>query len=153
MIDVAKTGPERMRIAAVRELGRIGGPAVLDALLQVYNTGTEQVKYQVVTALAQREAAPALLKIAQSETDTRVRNVAIYTLGEAGGRQQLTMLYAKADQDAKGPILLGLFNAQADEELIQIAEREKDPVVRQEALSQLRLLGTAKAKAYVAQHR
>ncbi len=153
MIDVAKTGPERMRIAAVRELGRIGGPAVIDALLQVYNTGTEQVKYQVVTALAQREAAPALLKIAQSETDTRVRNVAIYTLGEAGGRQQLTMLYAKADQDAKGPILLGLFNAQADEELIQIAEREKDPVVRQEALSQLRLLGTAKAKAYVAQHR
>jgi HEAT repeat protein len=126
---------------------------VIDALLQVYNTGTEQVKYQVVTALAQREAAPALMKIAQSETDTRVRNVAIYTLGEAGGRQQLTMLYAKADQDAKGPILLGLFNAQADEELIQIAEREKDPVVRQEALSQLRLLGTAKAKAYVAQHR
>ena len=153
MIDVAKTGPERMRIAAVRELGRIGGPAVIDALLQVYNTGTEQVKYQVVTALAQREAAPALMKIAQSETDSRVRNVAIYTLGEAGGRQQLTMLYAKADQDAKGPILLGLFNAQADEELIQIAEREKDPVVRQEALSQLRLLGTAKAKAYVAQHR
>jgi len=153
VIDVAKTGPEWMRIAAVRELGRIGGPAVIDALLQVYNTGTEQVKYQVVTALAQREAAPALMKIAQSETDKRVRNVAIYTLGEAGGRQQLAMLYAKADQDVKGPVLLGLFNAQADEELIQIAEREKDPVLREQALSQLRLLGSAKAKAYLAQHR
>src|SRR6478672_2607547 len=35
VIDVAKTGPEGMRIAAVRELGRIGGPAVIDALLQV----------------------------------------------------------------------------------------------------------------------
>jgi HEAT repeat protein len=153
MIDVAKTGPERMRIAAVRELGRIGGPAVIDALLQVYDTGTEPVKYQVVTALAQREAAPALMRIAQSETDPRVRNVAIYTLGEAGGRQQLTMLYAKAAPDAKGPVLLGLFNAQADEELIQIAEREKDPALREQALSQLRLLGTAKAKAYLAQHR
>ena len=153
VIDVAKTGPEGMRIAAVRELGRIGGPAVIDALLQVYNTGTEQVKYQVVTALAQREAAPALMRIAQSETDKRVRNVAIYTLGEAGGRQQLAMLYAKADPDAKGPVLLGLFNAQADEELIQIAEREKDPVLREQALSKLRLLGSAKAKAYLAQHR
>lgn len=153
VIDVAKTGPERMRIAAVRELGRIGGPAVIDALLQVYDTGTEPVKYQVVTALAQRDAAPALMRIAQSESDTRVRNVAIYTLGEAGGRQQLTMLYAKAAPDAKGPVLLGLFNAQADEELIQIAEREKDPALREQALSQLRLLGTAKAKAYLAQHR
>jgi hypothetical protein len=153
VIDVAKTGPEGMRIAAVRELGRIGGPAVIDALLQVYSTGTEQVKYQVVTALAQREAAPALMRIAQSETDKRVRNVAIYTLGEAGGRQQLAMLYAKADPDAKGPVLLGLFNAQADEELIQIAEREKDPVLREQALSKLRLLGSAKAKAYLAQHR
>jgi hypothetical protein len=93
------------------------------------------------------------MRIAQSETDARVRNVAIYTLGEAGGRQQLAMLYAKADPDAKGPVLLGLFNAQADEELIQIAEREKDPVLREQALSQLRLLGSAKAKAYLAQHR
>jgi HEAT repeat protein len=153
VIDVAKTGREAMRIAAVRELGRVGGPAVIDALLQVYDSGTEPVKYQVVTALAQRDAAPALMRIAQTETDTRVRNVAIYTLGEAGGRQQLTMLYAKAAPDVKGPVLLGLFNAQADDELIQIAEREKDPALREQALSQLRLLGTAKAKAYLAQHR
>jgi hypothetical protein len=153
VIDVAKAGPERVRLVAVRELGRIGGPTVVDDLMQVYATATEGVKYQVVTALAQRDAAPALMKIAQSEPDKRVRDFSIVTLGEAGGRQQLAMMYAKAAADAKRPIIVGLFNAQAEDELIQIAEREKDPAVREEALSQLRLLGTPKAKAYLANHR
>jgi HEAT repeat protein len=153
VIDVAKTGPERVRLVAVRELGRIGGPTVVEDLMQVYQTATEGVKYQVVTALAQRDAAPALMKIAQSEPDKRVRDFSIVTLGEAGGRQQLVMMYAKAAADAKRPIIVGLFNAQAEDELIQIAEREKDPAVREEALSQLRLLGTPKAKAYLAKHR
>jgi hypothetical protein len=153
VFDVAKTGPERVRLVAVRELGRLGGPTVVEELLQVYATATERVKFQVVTALAERDAAPALMKIAQSETDKRVRDVAIVTLGEAGGRQQLAMMYAKAAADAKRPIIVGLFNAQAEDELIQIAEREKDPAVREEALAQLRLLGTPKAKAYLAKHR
>jgi hypothetical protein len=153
VIDVAKTGPERVRLVAVRELGRIGGPTIVDDLMQVYATATEGVKYQVVTALAQRDAAPALMKIAQSESDRRVRDFSIVTLGEAGGREQLTMMYAKAATDAKRPIIVGLFNAQAEDELIQIAEREKDPAVREEALSQLRLLGTPKARAYLAKHR
>jgi hypothetical protein len=153
VIDVAKMGPERVRLVAVRELGRIGGPTVVEDLMQVYATATEGVKYQVVTALAQRDAAPALMKIAQSESDKRVRDFSIVTLGEAGGRQQLAMMYAKAAADAKRPIIVGLFNAQAEDELIQIAEREKDPAVREEALSQLRLLGTPKAKAYLANHR
>ena len=153
VLDVAKTGPEPVRIVAVRELGRAGGAAVVDDLLQVYSTGTEPVKNQVVSALAQHDAAPALLKIAQSESDKRVRDLAIVTLGQAGGRQQLAMMYAKATADAKRPIIVGLFNAQAEDELIQIAEREKDPAVRGQALAQLRLLGTPKAKAYLATHR
>jgi HEAT repeats len=153
VIDVAKTGPERVRLVAVRELGRIGGPTVVEDLMQVYLTATEGVKYQVVTALAQRDAAPALMKIVQSETDKRVRDFSIIAMGEAGGRQQLTMMYAKATAEAKRPIIVGLFNAQAEDELIQIAEREKDPAVREEVLSQLRLLGTPKAKAYLAKHR
>jgi hypothetical protein len=153
VIDVARTGPESIRVAAVRELGRFGGPTVVNELMQVYATGNEQVKFQVVTSLAQRDAAPALLRIALSETDRRVRDVAIVTLGEAGGRQQLSMLYAKAAADAKKPIIVGLFNAQAEDELIQIAEREQDASARDEALTRLRLLGTPRARAYLATHR
>jgi HEAT repeat protein len=153
VIDVAKTGPELVRLAAVRELGRLGGVTVANELLQVYSTANERVKYQVVTSLAQSDGAPALLRIVESEKNRRLRDVAIQTLGEAGGRQQLEMLYAKAALDAKRPIIIGLFNAQAEDELIRIAERERDPVAREEVLTRLRLLGTPRARAYLERHR
>ncbi len=153
VLEVAKTGPEDVRVAAVRELGRAGGPAAATELLQVYSTANDRVKYQVVTSLLQRDAAPALMRIAESEKDRRIRDVAIMSLGEAGGRQQLSMLYAKAGSDAKRPIIIGLFNAQAEDELIRIAERERDPEVRDEVLARLRLLGTPKALAYLDRRR
>jgi HEAT repeat protein len=153
VLDVARTGPEVVRLAAVRELGRLGGAAVANDLLQVYSTANERVKHQVVTSLAQSDSAPALLRIVESEKDRRLRDAAILTLGEAGGRQQLELLYWKAEADAKRPILSGLFNAQAEDELIRIAERERDPAAREEALARLRLLGTPRAKAYLDRHR
>jgi HEAT repeats len=152
VVDVAKTGPEPVRLAAVRELGRMGGPAASNALLQVYETANDKMKYQIVTSLGQRDAAPALMRIAQSETDRQLRDMAIVTLGEAGGLAQLSTLYFRYGADpaeVKRPIILGLFNAQADEELIRLAERERDPKARAEILAKLRLLGTAKARAYL----
>jgi HEAT repeat protein len=153
VVEVAKTGPEPVRIAAVRELGRIGGPTIATELLQVYSSGNERVKYQVVTSLARREAAPALMRIAESEKDRRLRDVAIVTLGDAGGRTELYALYSTAPHDAKRAIVIGLFNAKAEDELIRIAERERDAAIRDEAISRLRLLGTPKARAYLETHR
>jgi hypothetical protein len=153
VVEVAKTGPEPVRIAAVRELGRLGGPAIATELLQVYSSGNERVKYQVVTSLARQDAAPALMRIAESEKDRRLRDVAIVTLGDAGGRAQLYTLYSTLPQDAKRAIVIGLFNAKAEDELIRIAEQEHDTAIRDEAISRLRLLGTPKAKAYLELHR
>lgn len=153
VVEVAKTGPELVRVAAVRELGRVGGPAVATDLLQVYSTADQRVKYQVVAALGQRDAAPALLRIAQSETDRRLRDVAIVTLGDAGGRQQLAALYSKAAPDAKRAIVTGLFNARADDELISIAGQESSAEILAEVRERLRLLGTPRAKAYLDAHR
>jgi hypothetical protein len=149
VVEIARTGPERVRIAAVRELGRLGGPNVSRELLDVYSTANDKVKYQVVTSLGQRDAAPALMRIVQSETDRRLRDMAIVTLGQAGGRHQLSILYAKAAADSKRPIILGLFNAQAEDELIRIAEQEPDAKVRREIVARLRLLGTPKAMLYL----
>lgn len=153
VVEVAKIGPESVRIAAVRELGRIGGPAIANDLLQVYSSGNERVKYQVVTSLGRRDAAPALMRIAESEKNRTLRDIAIVTLGQAGGRSQLFTLYSTAAADAKRAIVIGLFNAKGEDELIRIAERERDRDIRDEALSRLRLLGTPKAKAYLDQHR
>jgi hypothetical protein len=149
VLEVAKRASEPVSVAAVRELGRFGGPRVFEELLEVYETAKPRVKYQVVNSLGERAAANALFRIVQSESDTNLRDIAIVTLGRAGGREQLQRLYRRASVDAKRPIITGLFNARAEDELIEIAERERDETIRREVLLRLRLLGTAKAKQYL----
>ena len=149
VLEVARVAPESVSVAAVRELGRFGGPRMSDELLKVYEAGKPRVKYQVVTSLGERFAIGELLRIVQSESDSNLREVAIVTLGRAGGREQLHRLYRRASHDVKGPIIRGLFNARAEDELIEIAEHEKDPALRFELLKSLRLLGTPKAKEYL----
>jgi hypothetical protein len=149
VVQVAKTGPEVVRVAAVRELGRFGGPGVADQLMQVYTSADLTVKVQVVSSLGLRLERSALLQIAQAEKDPHLKSMAIVTLGQAGGVDQLWTLYQHATPEAKRPIILGLFNARAEDALIRIADSEKDPQLRREALTRLQLLGTAKARAYV----
>jgi HEAT repeat protein len=149
VVDVARTGPEPVRIAAVRELGHVGGPAVLNDLVQVYAISNARVKSEVVTSLGEQSATMALMRIAQSEPDRSLRDHAIVTLGEAGGQDQLRILYRRAGPEVKRPVVMALFNAGAEEELIEIAQRETDPAVRQEVLTRLRLLGTPRARAYL----
>ncbi len=149
VVEVARTGSEPVRLAAVRELGRLSGPGISNELLEVYSSGNGPVKYQVVTALGERAATTALMRIAESESDTRLRHAAIVTLGQAGGRDQLNVLYRRSNAESKRPIIVGLFNAQADEELIRIAETERDQAIRQEVITTLRLLNTRRAQEYL----
>ena len=149
VMDVARTGPEAVRIAAVRELGRVGGPAVSNELVQVYATAPERVKHQIVTSLGSRDDAPALLKIAQTEKNPRLRDTVIVKLGQSRGGDELATLFEHAPADAKRLIIMGLFQAQAEDQLIRIAQRERDESIRRELLTQLRMLGTAKAMKYV----
>ena len=150
VVEVAKTGPEPVRLAAVRELGRIGGPAVANELLQVYSTANEQVKYQVVTSLgAARCGAGAAADRAIGNRSAAARRRDCHA--RRGGRpQQLRRCTQRQPQTRSAPIMIGLFNAQAEDELIRIAERENGAPIRDEALARLRLLGTPKAKAYLA---
>ena len=150
LLEVAKHAPaESVCIAAVRELGRFGGPRMSDELLEVYESGNARVKYQVVSSLGERSAANALFRIAQSEGDVHLRDVAIVTLGRAGGGDQLQRMYRKARPELKRPIIAGLFNARAEDALIQIAEQERDPAAKTAIFNSLRLLGTPKAKEYL----
>ena len=150
VVEVAQNGPAFVRVAAVRGLANFGGPDVSEELLRVYSTADLPVKRQVVTSLGERSEAPALLRIATSEADRHLRATAIVTLGRAGGREQLLALYAKADRESKRPIIVGLFTCRGEDELIRIAGKEQDEELRAEILSRLRLLGTPKAREYLA---
>jgi HEAT repeat protein len=150
--QVAMLASDPVRIAAVKELGRFGGPEISDELMQVYATASSLIKMQVVTSLGERAERKALLKIAEGEKDPSVKATAIVTVGRAGGpevKEQLRLLYKRVGSDSKRPIIIGLFNAHAEDELIRIADQEKDPQLRSEALMCLRLLGTPKAKEFL----
>jgi HEAT repeat protein len=149
VLEVARVGSDPVRVAAVRELGRFGGAEISRELMDVYASGNAHVKLQVVTSLGERAERKALLEIAQAERDPQVKARAIVTLGQAGGGEQLRVLYQRAGREAKRPIIIGLFNARAEDELIRIADLEKDPQLREEAVLRLRLLGTPKARAYI----
>jgi hypothetical protein len=152
VVELARQAAEPVRVAAVRELGRFGGADVSKTLLQVYADATVRVKREVVTSLGERADAAALFQIAKAERDPQVRNTAIVTLGRAGARDQLRTLYDRGAPDARTAVLVGLFNARDEDELIKIAEREQNPALRREALFRLRLLGTEKARQYLAAH-
>lgn len=149
VMQVARTGPSPVRVVAVRELARFGGPDAAKDLMKVYTFGDVNVKRQVVRSLGERWERMPLLTIAQSESNVDLKSRAIVMLGRAGGATELRQLYAKADAAAKRPIIMSLFNARAEDELIDIARGESDPALRQEALNRLRLLGTPKAQEYL----
>lgn len=149
VVKVAQRGAEMVRLAAVRELARFGGPDISQELLQVYSTGGLPVKQQVVISLGERADAGALLKIAKSETDPRLRGTAIMTLGRTGAREQLRVMYADASPETRLAVIRGLFNARDEDGLLSIADQEKNPELRREVLERLRLLGTPRARTYI----
>jgi hypothetical protein len=149
VVDLAKRGAESVRLAAVKELGRFGGPNISAELLKVYSAADVPVKQQVVVSLGQRADKTALLRIAQSEANPQLRDAAILTLGRAGGGEQLRVLYRKAVTETRQAVIRGLFNARDVDGLIRIAEVEKDTQLREEVLARLRLIGTPQARAYL----
>jgi hypothetical protein len=152
VVEVAKKGPEPVKLVAVRELARFGGEKASKELLQVYSTANLPVKQQVVIVLGDLAETDALVKIARSESDLRVLHSAIIALGRAGGSKYLRGMYASAPAATRQTIVRGLFNARDEEGLIGIADQEKDGEIRKEVLARLRLLGTPRAKAYVENH-
>jgi HEAT repeat protein len=152
VVQVAKTAPEPAQMAAVKALGRIGGPHMSQELMQVYVTAKEPVKFQIVKSLGERAEKGALLRIVESEKDSKIRYRAIEGLGEAGAVTQLFSMYRSANLPGKRSIIIGLFIARADAELIRIDELERpmgNTVVRQDIHERLRLLGTPRAKDYL----
>jgi hypothetical protein len=122
VVEAARRGPGVVRIAAIREMGRVSEP--------VFTT--------------------ALIGIARSESDPAVRDTAIVTLGRSGARVPLRTLYSQLAPGSRFVVLTGLFNAKDDDELIRIATHERDPRLRTRAREHLRLLATPKALKYLA---
>jgi len=121
VVEAARRGPNMVRIAAIREIGRFGEPAF----------------------------TTTLVGIARGDNDAAVRDTAIVTLGRTGARVPLRTLYSQVPPAARFTVLSALSTAKGDDELIRIATSERDPRLRLRARQQLRLLGTPKAVKYL----
>jgi HEAT repeat protein len=151
VVEMARRGPEPVRLAAIREMGRFDGATVTAELMQVYRMSTApRVKRQIVSSLGDRSDNVSLLTIAQAESDPAVRNIAIVTLGRLpDARPQLRTLYLQAPPESRMAVLAALFTSKDEDELIRIAKSEKEPLLRQRARLQLRLLATPKALKFL----
>jgi len=150
VVKFAREATEPVRVAAVRELARFGGPTIDQDLLVVYEDATPMVKRQVVRTLGSSGGAHALVQIVKSEPDSDLRNSAILMLGRAGGRDELQSIYVTATPDMKAPLITALFDVSADEALIRIARTDPNEWVRKLAIDRLRLLDTERARAFLA---
>jgi len=149
VVQVAKGAPQPVRVAAVKALGKLGGADVSKDLMLLYGSAQFPVKYQIVQSLGERADKISLVHIVESEKDVRVRYKAVEGLGQAGAVDQLAKMYKTAAPPAKRPIIIGLFIARADVELIRIAETDGDAELRRDVFERLRLLGTPRAKEYL----
>jgi HEAT repeat protein len=151
VIDVARLGAEPVRLAAIRAMGRFDGEGVSAELMQVYSSAsTPRVKRQIVSSLGERADNTSLLRIAKAESDPAVRDTAIVTLGRLpGARTQLRMLYGQTPSASRMAVLSALFASKDEDELIRIARMEKEPLLRQRARMQLRMLATPKALRFL----
>ncbi len=146
--EIARQGPEEVTVAAVRELGLVRSPDSAGLLRDLYSSGSQPVKVQVLRSLGAARQAQPLMQLARAESDHGLRETAVSALGQAGARAQLAALY-RQQPDLKLQIITALFTAGGEDELIDIAERERDSKLRAEVLARLNLLGTPRAKAVV----
>jgi HEAT repeat protein len=153
--EVARRGAEPVRLAAIRAMGRFDGTGVTAELMQVYSSGsTPRVKRQIVSSLGERADNTSLLRIARAEPDPAVRDTAIVMLGRLpGGSTQLRTLYGQTRSESRMAVLSALFASKDEDELIRIARTEKEPLLRQRARMQLRLLATPKALKFLEENR
>jgi HEAT repeat protein len=145
--DIARNGPEPVTLAAVRELGLVQSPDAARLLTDLYSSGSSPVKTQVIRALGTARQPQPLMRIVRAEHEQALRETVVAALGQAGARPQLAMLYRQSD--LKLPVITALFNAGAEDELIAIAQSERDAGLRDEAIARLKLFGTPRARAFV----
>ena len=80
-----------------------------------------------------------------------MRDTAIVTLGRLPDARPAAAhaLYARRPPSRAWRVLSALFASKDEDELIRIAKTEKEPLLRQRARLQLRLLGTPKALKFL----
>jgi hypothetical protein len=152
VLEAARTEPDPdLRQDAIRLLGAMGARDELWALYSAETAGgTKQAALQ---GLGIAGAQDRLLEVAKTEKDLDLRVTAIRFLGVFGGPARsdvLLEIYRDGGAPRVREAVLGALFVQGNASaLVTIARTEKDPALKKQAVSQLALMPSDEAKAYL----
>lgn len=156
VIGVARSGSNPdLRVAAIRYMGRISGPEVLQALEDIYRgTSDVDVKRAVMQALGTAKATDRLGSIARTEKDRDLRRAAVRQLGSSGtpeaGELLRTIYLADSDADMKRTVIDALgSNRSGAPALVALARAEKDGTLKTEIVRRLANSRAPEAREYM----
>lgn len=149
-----------LRRHAFTQLGAYRGQHGFETLRRLIGTETNQAaRRALVTAMAQTghpAAADALLDLARTDADGRLRGEAVYQYlrlaGDAGVTSALAIIDADAEEDVKRRAIQGIFglpDSAGVPHLITLARTSSDQAVRLEAVEQLGKTKDPRAIAYL----
>jgi hypothetical protein len=142
--QTAQSGQGKLRMQAVRALGIRGDADSLATLKALYPNGDAAVRDAVVESLMIANDRKGLYEIALQAKDEGEARRAIQALGVSGGRDELRAL-AKSGVHARN--LVDAFAIANDfEGLVALARDNADPKVQRDAISQLGIVGDARAR-------
>ena len=142
LLRTARTGqPADLRVSAIRTMGVAGMTSELKALAADTHASTE-VREAVIQAYLVAGESDALLQIARSDPDPRMRAKAIQTLGAMGETSVLRQLWStERDPELREELLRGFGVAGDVESLARAARESKDANTREKAIQGLGISG------------
>ncbi len=141
LLRTARSGqPVELRKTAIRTLGIAGMTDELKALAGDTHAPPE-VREAVIEAYLIAGESDALLQIARSDPDARMRARAIQTLGAMGEVASLRQLWSTERDPEIREELLRSFGIAGDVESLTKAARDKDPDIREKAIQGLGISG------------
>jgi hypothetical protein len=152
VLEAARTEQDpELRRDAIHLLGAMGAR---DELWALYSSDAAVgIRRAALEALGVAGAHDRLLEVAKTEKDLDLRVDAIRALGMFGGPARsdvvLEIYRAATEPRAREAALQALFIQGNANALITIARTEKDPALKKQAVSQLALLPSDEAKAYL----
>jgi hypothetical protein len=146
----SETSPE-LRSEAVQQLGVMGAH---EELWQLYQKESNvDVKKRIVQSMFVGGNSARLIELANNEQNVELKRTAIRNLGLMGSSktsEALTALYAKEkDLDTRKAIVQAFFTQNNAEQLVAIARKETDPVMRKELVSRLSTMRSKVATDYL----
>lgn len=139
ILDMARYGEGKLQASAIRSIGIGGNSAVIAELHEIYQSGSEDVKQQILQAYLIAGDAEAMLKAALTSEDPRIFDAAVRKLGAMGATKQLKQLRERAGTSRT---LIHAYAIAGDtDSLIAIANDTSSPEQQQHAIHGLSIAG------------